>query len=174
MDNHVHWIVTPSTAKGLARLFQRVHTWWAVVFNRRYERTGHLFQNRYHSSPLDEKHYWEALRYVELNPKKAGLVLQADEWDFSSARTHLTGRSENSGIRLSTLKTRRQFPVSEWRTFLGVPNREADQRLRRATAGSRPCGDDDWVAGLERDHQRKLAWSPPGCSSARIKTLSAS
>src|SRR5580692_12318844 len=64
MDNHVHFILTPTTASGLARVFQRVHTWWAIVFNLRHHRTGHLFQNRYYSSPLGEDHYWAALRYV--------------------------------------------------------------------------------------------------------------
>jgi putative transposase len=71
MDNHVHWLLTPMTPNGLARLFRRAHTWWAMVFNRKENRCGHLFQNRFHSSPLGEDHYWTALRYVEVNPRRA-------------------------------------------------------------------------------------------------------
>lgn len=79
MDNHVHWLLTPTTANGLARLFRRVHTWWAMTFNRKHGRTGHLMQGRFHSSPLSEDHYWTALRYVELNPQRARLVRQAED-----------------------------------------------------------------------------------------------
>ena len=73
MSNHVHWILSPASEDGLARLFRRAHTWWAMWFNRRTGRTGHLFQSRYHSSPLGDNHYWTALRYVEVNPRRAKL-----------------------------------------------------------------------------------------------------
>ena len=172
MNNHVHWLLTPTTPKGLARLFQRVHTWWAVVFNRKHERTGHLFQNRYHSSPLDEKHYWEALRYVELNPKTAGLVNQPDEFLFSSAKCHLTGQP-NPRIRLAAAKTRRVFSIADWRIFLRVPDAIANAAIRRAAAGSRPCGEEDWMAALEQKYDRKLAISPPGRPAIAPETLSA-
>ncbi len=161
MRNHVHWILTPTTSNGLARLFQRVHTWWAVVFNRKYGRTGHLFQNRYHSSPLDEKHYWEALRYVELNPKKAGLVQRAGQWKYSSARAHLR-RLPDSRIALVPVETRRQFSFSDWRIFLCASDDQKNQSIRRAAASSRPCGEDEWIAGLEAEHGRRLHLSPPG------------
>jgi putative transposase len=52
MDNHVHWLLTPTTATGLARLFRRAHTWWALTFNRKHGRSGHLLEARFHSSPL--------------------------------------------------------------------------------------------------------------------------
>ncbi len=61
MDNHVHWL-TPSSVDGLARLFRRVHTRWAMMFNRRHGRSGPLMQGRFHSSPLSEGHYLTALR----------------------------------------------------------------------------------------------------------------
>ena len=173
MDNHVHWLLTPTTRKGLARLFQRVHTWWAVVFNRKYERTGHLFQNRYHSSPLDETHYWEALRYVELNSKKAGLVTHPVDCKFSSARQHLTGESESRIRLVPVLLTRRRFSVKDWRTFLGTWDEQKVRLIRRASAGSRPCGEEDWIANLERDHKRRLTWLPPGRPPVSGKTLSA-
>ena len=172
MNNHVHWLLTPSNPKGLARLFQRVHTWWAVVYNRKNGRTGHLFQNRYHSSPLDEKHYWEALRYVELNPKKAGLIKRPDEFEFSSAKCHLTGEADPR-IRLVAVKTRKQFSAADWRIFLRVSDVAANDSIRKAAAGSRPCGEDEWIADLEHKHGKKFAASPPGRPSIVVKTLSA-
>jgi putative transposase len=47
MDNHVHWLLTPTSAQGLARLFRRVHTWWAMTFNRKHGRSGPLMQGAF-------------------------------------------------------------------------------------------------------------------------------
>ena len=94
MDNHVHRLLTPQSANGLARLFRRVHTWWAMTFNRKHGRSGPLMQGRFHSSPLSEDHYLTALRYVELNPQRAKLVRRAEDFTFSSARARLAGKDD--------------------------------------------------------------------------------
>jgi putative transposase len=162
MDNHVHWILTPRSQSGLARLFSRVHTWWAMRFNRLKGRVGHLFQNRYHSSPMDESHYWTALRYVELNPRRAGLVRHAEEWAFSSAKSRVSGEKDPF-IELVNVETRRQFTASQWRAFLDEQDHcEATRTIQRAIAGSRPCGSTEWVKSLERAYRPNLLWSPPG------------
>lgn len=74
LSNHVH-LVLRSGPQGLAHLMRRLLTGYAVVFNRKYARAGHLFQNRYHSVVCDEESYLLTLvRYVHLNPVRAGLV----------------------------------------------------------------------------------------------------
>ena len=172
MNNHVHWLLTPAIPNGLARLFQRAHTWWAVVFNRKYGRTGHLFQNRYHSSVLDEQHYWEALRYVELNASRAGLLKQPEDWKHSSARKHLTGCPDPL-IHLVPVVTRRQFSPADWRIFLKNFDLQIAQPIRKALAASRPWGDAQWITELESKFKRKLSCSPPGRPSLNTKVLSA-
>lgn len=162
MDNHVHWLLTPTNPAGLARLFQRVHTWWALVFNRKSERTGHLFESRYHSSALSESHYWSALRYVELNPKKARLIEKPEDWEFSSARAHITGNGDKR-IGLVPVVTRRKFTSADWREFLhSSPDSLVENDLRNAARTNRPCGDPAWIAGLEKTHYRRLTRSLPG------------
>ena len=172
MKNHVHWLLTPTTESGLARLFQRVHTWWAMYFNKKYERTGHLFQSRYHSSPLDEDHYWKALRYVELNPKKARLVDSPEQWDFSSARAHLSGQ-KNSYIGLTPAVTRKQFSASDWQLFLSASDDHFERSIRKAAAICRPCGDVTWIGRLEKEYQRRLTCSPPGRPRIVVQVSSA-
>ena len=161
MDNHVHWLLTPTTPTGLARLFRRAHTWWALTFNRKHGRTGHLLQARFHSSPLSEDHYWTALRYVELNPRRANLVQKPEEFEFSSARAHLTGLPDPAAP-LVDVKTRQGFSRSQWREFLSRTDLPRETALRRALPASRPCGNADWIRKLEARFHRKLAWSPPG------------
>ncbi|HJY06092.1 MAG TPA: transposase [Bryobacteraceae bacterium] len=161
MDNHVHWIVTPSDPEGLARLYRRMHTWWAMKLNRWLNRCGHVFQNRFHSSPLEENHYWTALRYVEVNPRRAGLVEQLEEWALSSAKAHLTG-TQDPLIPLAEEIGRRRFTAAEWREFLDRTDVEREKELRLALPGSRPCGSAEWIRSLEERLKRKLAWSPRG------------
>ena len=161
MDNHVHFILTPTTETGLAKLFQCTHTWWAMRFNRLHKREGDLFQSRYFSSPMGESHRWAALRYVELNPKRAGIVERPEDFEFSSAPAHCSG-IQNTTIWLKAMASRRQFLPEEWRAFLRDNCEELDEDLRRALKGNRPVGDEKWIALLEKEAGRPLAWRPTG------------
>ena len=176
MNNHVHWLVTPQKEASLAKLFQRLHTSWAGFYNRRERRTGHLFQNRYHSTPVDENHYWTALRYIEVNPRRAGLIESLQDWEHSSAKAHLTG-TEDPLIKLALEAWRYRFGPAQWRAFLEQTDSERELSLRRAQAGSRPCGAVAWIEEMEQTRGRKLGWSPPGrprkAPAAAVKIASA-
>jgi len=79
LDNHVHLLLLP-TRQPLARLMLRLLTGYAVSFNLRHHRSGHLFQNRYKSIVCDEEAYLlELVRYIHLNPLRAGVVKDLDE-----------------------------------------------------------------------------------------------
>src|ERR1700761_6365115 len=67
MSNHVHLIAMPSREDSLAVLLRRVHGRYAQYYNARYERTGHLWQNRFFACALGPTHLWRTLAYVELN-----------------------------------------------------------------------------------------------------------
>jgi REP element-mobilizing transposase RayT len=74
MPNHVHLLVRTGL-QPLARFMRRLLTGYAVYFNGRHRRAGHLFQNRYKSIVCEEDAYLKVLaRYIHLNPLKAGLV----------------------------------------------------------------------------------------------------
>ncbi|RJX27755.1 MAG: hypothetical protein C4531_13010 [Desulfurivibrio sp.] len=74
LTNHAH-ILLRSGAEGLPRFMRRFLTGYAVTYNRRHNRHGHLFQNRYKSIVCDEDAYFkELVRYIHLNPLRAGLV----------------------------------------------------------------------------------------------------
>jgi putative transposase len=97
MGNHVHLIAVPETSAGLAHALGRTDVDYARWLNLRRGETGHVWQNRFYSCPLDQRHQWEALRYVELNPVRAGLAADAAAWPWSSAAAHLAG-VDRSGI----------------------------------------------------------------------------
>ncbi len=74
MTNHVHLLLCPRQSR-LAPLMRRLLTGYAIYFNLRHKRAGHLFQNRYKSIVCDEDVYLlELLRYIHLNPLRSGLV----------------------------------------------------------------------------------------------------
>jgi putative transposase len=92
MPNHVHLVVVPERMDSLGVVFRRVHGRYAQYLNVRRGRSGHLWQNRFFSCALDGNHLSVALRYVERNPVRAGLVAEAESYTWSSARAHLTGK----------------------------------------------------------------------------------
>ena len=88
MSNHVPWVVTPRQAEDLAWTFQQVHGRYAAYWNAAHAACGHVWQGRFYSCPMDASHLWTALRYVELNPVRAGMVKEAVGWRWSSAAGH--------------------------------------------------------------------------------------
>ena len=89
MPNHVHIIVVPEDETGLRRLFGPLHRQYTWQVNQREDWRGCLWQGRYGSVAMDEAHLHVCLRYVELNPVRAGLVERPEAWPWSSARAHL-------------------------------------------------------------------------------------
>ena len=88
LPNHAHLLVRTSprpNAAGrgtLATAMRRLLTGYAITFNRRHRRSGHLFQNRYKSILVEEEPYvLELVRYIHLNPLRAGLARNLEELD---------------------------------------------------------------------------------------------
>jgi putative transposase len=142
MDNHVHLILVPPSADALRAVLSSTHTRYAQRVNHQQGLTGHLFQGRYASYAMDDGHLMFAVRYVENNPVKAGLVGDAGDWRWSSARAHLHG----VGDGLTDIMAIRQH-VPNWRAYLtdGLEAAERDDSVEAAMRSGRPWGDSEWV-----------------------------
>jgi putative transposase len=156
MTNHVHVLAVPSREAGLARALGKAHTDYARWLNLRRGDTGHFWQNRYFSCPLDEDHQWEALRYVELNPVRAGMVVAAVEWPWSSAAAHVRGR-DTSGL-LDMRQWQGRWSAETWGEALdqGVTDAALLERIREATRTGRPAGSESFIRDAERSSGRRL------------------
>lgn len=85
MDNHFHLLVTPSSADALPQMMQAVGRRYVQYFNRRYARTGTLWEGRYRSTVLQaERYLLPCMVYLDLNPVRAGLVANAADYPWSS------------------------------------------------------------------------------------------
>lgn len=83
LDNHAHFLLRIGQTCSLARFMRRLLTGHATSFNLRHQRSGHLFQNRYKSIVCEEEAYLlELVRYIHLNPLRAGIVPDMDALDL--------------------------------------------------------------------------------------------
>ena len=153
MPNHVHMVMVPSSQDGLRATLAEVHRRYARFINKREGWQGHLWQERYHSCPMDESHLLAAVRYIEMNPVSANICHNAGDWPWSSARAHLNGRDDSLVSVLPMLKR-----IDNWSNYLMAPVDEKQQcRIQQHASSGRPLGDDDFMTELSQITGRDLA-----------------
>jgi putative transposase len=92
MTNHVHLLLTPERAASCGRMFKRLGVLHTQYTNRRYGRTGTLWEGRFRSCLVQSEHYLIACqRYIELNPVRAGIVSHPGAYTWSSYRANAEG-----------------------------------------------------------------------------------
>jgi putative transposase len=121
MPNHVHLVLVPAEVDGLRATLAPAHRLYTAAVNHREGWRGHLWQGRFASFPMDEAHLHACLRYVELNPVRAGLVERPEQWRWSSACAHLGLRDD----RLTDSAAAEQR-IGDWRAFLDAGLDEAE------------------------------------------------
>lgn len=85
MPNHIHIIGVPLSERSLSLAIGVTHQLYTKYINERKKWQGCLWQSRFYSVPLDEAHFDACMKYVHLNPVKAGLVDDCTEYPWSSA-----------------------------------------------------------------------------------------
>jgi putative transposase len=153
----VHLIAVPKRADSLARGIGEAHRLYTRAKNFRAGVRGYLFQGRFGSYVMDERHLVAAARYVELDPVAANIVNEPWDYDWSSARYH-TGRMRTDPIVTDRTLAGTVRDAREWRELLsdGVEDVVA-KRLERSLSTGRPVGSREFVRRLERRLGRDLA-----------------
>ncbi len=161
MTNHVHLIGVPEAADSLAKAIGRTHCRYAQWAHAREHCVGHLWQNRFFSTVMDEAHLAAAMCYVEQNPVRAGIVRYAREYTWSSAAAHLIGDDPRALLDLRYWGDR--FSLQEWQAVL---DSEGDagirEQIRTRTNTGRPLGSHAFLNDVERRLGRKLNARPIG------------
>ena len=123
MSNHAHFVVMPRQSKSLSATFGEAHRRYTRMVNFREGWRGHLWQERFHSYPMDEHHLLAAVRYVEMNPVRAGLVQKPEDWEWSSADRSLRIVSSSSppfelwGWLIANLSASRRSLLDDYQIF---------------------------------------------------------
>jgi len=85
MTNHVHLLASPEFEHSISKVFQSVGRRYVQYFNYTYERSGTLWEGRYRATVVDSEHYLlTVMRYIELNPVRAGMVVHPRDYPWSS------------------------------------------------------------------------------------------
>jgi putative transposase len=162
MSNHVHFVAVPLYPDSLSRTFNQAHMRYSRHFNNRKGQSGHLWQGRFYSCCLDEYHLFAAVRYVENNPVRAGLVEKAEDYPWSSAAGHMHTR-ENP-ILSKDMPLLKMIP--DWREFLMEEMEEEESsivdKIKSCTQSGLPAGNDDFISDLEEILGKKITKRPKG------------
>src|SRR5208283_228855 len=155
MSNHVHLLVRPLTEESLSKTMQGIALCYSQYANRKYGRSGRLWESRYHSCIVDqEKYLWAVARYIEQNPVRAGLVKKAEEYAYSSARAHVKGIED--GVLGEELFSKEQR-VNYIQLLRTVMAEEEIEGVRYHTRSGRPIGEDKFIESMEKRLRRPLA-----------------
>jgi putative transposase len=156
MSNHVHLVIVPREADALAKTMKQAHGRYASYWNATHASSGHVWQGRFYSCPLDDHHLWIALRYAELNPVRAGLVQQVESWTWSSAAAHCGSGIPDTCLEMEMWNKR--WSPQTWREYLSSGESQSDiAAIRQCTHSGRPLGSNEFVEGLEQTTLRRLA-----------------
>jgi putative transposase len=95
IPNHVHLLVRPPDEAAFIKLMRKLGVTYALYFQTTYQVTGHVFESRFKSFPVEEGDYlWEVVRYIDQNPQNAGLTKSPQKYSFSSAAAHIAGETD--------------------------------------------------------------------------------
>jgi putative transposase len=178
MTNHVHLLATPSDIGALPRVLQSVGRRYVQHFNRSYSRTGTLWEGRYRAAVVDSERYFLAcMRYIELNPVRAGITSHPGDYRWSSYGAHANGTVDRlvAGHQLYEQLGRSPDQRGDaYRQLCEVPLANADlEAIRKATHANWALGDArfaGWIGticGRRAIPNRTRSAAPSGSDSQR-------
>ncbi|MCX6645771.1 MAG: transposase [bacterium] len=155
MTNHIHLIAIPGLDVSLAKAVGLSHRRYSRFVNTKRNWTGHLWANRYYSTLLDEPHTLACIKYVEQNPMRAGLVSRAEDYPWSSARSHVYGIPDP--LLSPDREIIEAYGIDDWSAWLSK-GLEDDEilKIRRNTNTGWPTGSEEFVKRLEGMLGRRL------------------
>ncbi|HEX9182051.1 MAG TPA: transposase [Burkholderiales bacterium] len=161
MTNHVHLLTTPATAGACSNLMKNLGQRYAQYFNRAHERTGALWEGRFHSCIVESPRYVLACyRYIELNPVRAGLVRHPRAYAWSSYAANAGLRSDKMLTPHPEFVALSEDPARRRSMYRGLVEQALEAKLigeiRSATVGGYPLGSDRFKASLASEAGRKL------------------
>lgn len=167
MDNHFHLLATPSTAEGLPKFMQAVGRSYVRSFNDRHGRSGTLWEGRYRATVLQaERYLLPCMVYMDLNPVRAGLAVEARDFPWSS-HPHYVGLRTDRFLTphplywtLGNTPFAREAAYAE-RVRVGIAARE-QQLLTESALQGWVAGDERFVAQLQEATSRRLVKARPG------------
>ena len=131
MDNHIHFVIYDKEQK-ISKIMQSIEISYAFYFNKKYERIGHLFQNRFFSKEVEDREYLKMVcRYIHQNPLKAGIA-KTEQYKWSSYQAYIkSNKLVDTRILLSIFSDNVDVAKSEFIKFHNVDSdRNIEEKIR--------------------------------------------
>jgi putative transposase len=175
MSNHFHVLATPETIEGIPQMMQAIGRRYVRRFNQKHSRTGTLWEGRYKSTIIQAERYLLAcMVYIDLNPVRAGMVVDPAAYPWSS-HPHYVGLRRDKLISphplywdLGNTPFARDAAYAELVAAGISPRLKLD--LSESALRGWALGDADYVADLQRRTRRRLAKGRAGRRPADVKT----
>jgi putative transposase len=166
MTNHVHALVSPGSRIAVPKMMQSIGRVYVAYFNKRYARTGTLWEGRYKAAVVDtDRYFLTCMRYIEQNPVRAGMIPNAAAYEWSSHRANATGAADDVISRhplyleLGSCEEERQ---QAYRAMFAFPVDSGDlSMIRDATQNAWALGAPAFCANVQR-HGRRAERIPLG------------
>jgi len=141
MTNHVHLIIVPGSTGAMSDMIGKTHGNYTIYLNKKLEQSGHLWENRYYSCPLDDCYLITAMRYVERNPVRAGIVDDPVEYMYSSATCHLEEDDRFGLLKSEYFGNVLRKNGLKWEEFVRQPENPRDvEHIRKHTTSGKILG----------------------------------
>ena len=156
MGNHIH-ILLQETDEPIELLMKRIATRFVYWYNIKYKRSGHLFQDRFKSEPVeDDAYFLTVLRYIHQNPLKAGLCKNVNGYEYSSYNEYL-----HSPKIISKEMIIQHMTLQEFVKYNNLPNSDTFLEMEEAS-----------VPKQTEEQAKELIKSKTGCDTiARFQSL---
>jgi putative transposase len=160
MTNHVHLLLTPQReGPDISRAMQSAGIRYVGYYNKRYARSGTLWEGRFHSSVIEHDRYLLAChRYIDLNPVRAGMTARPEDYVWSTHRHYAMGEPDSlitpHSLLLELGRDQAAREASYARLFEHDLPAEDLSHIRKAIRSSRPLGRD--IVGRGRGRPRKM------------------
>jgi putative transposase len=173
MTNHVHLLATPQDDVGLSLMVQQVGRTYVRLFNKQYARSGTLFEGRYKSTLIQTERYLLAcMAYIDLNPVRANMVAQPQDYVWSSYGHYAGLRSDPLVTPHPQFWTLGNTPYAREATYGALVRAGlsgADERaLTLTTRRGGALGEEDFLMELEKTTQKRVR---PGLKGRPLKNV---
>jgi len=167
MSNHFHLLATPQTTDGLPKMMQAVGRSYVRHFNNTHQRTGTLWEGRYKSTLIQTDRYLLAcMAYIDLNPVRAGLVAQPQDYPWSSHLHYLGVRADRLITPHALYWELGNTPFAREAAYAELVqsgiNPVQQAAITQATLSGWALGDADFVAELQKRTVRRVAKTGAG------------
>jgi putative transposase len=175
MPNHLHLLVTPSDAEGLAQMMQWIGRYYVPYFNQKYSRSGTLWNGRYKTSLIDADNYFMLCsRYIEFNPVRNGMVARPEQYPWSSYAHHAGLRSDGLITDHAQYWALGNTPFQREAAYIALVEAALSQQevetVSKALLKGWPLGSDQFKADLQNKVKRQVLPAKRGRPFKQIKT----